>query len=239
MGTPPQARRRDARARRGKPPAAKPRLPAGAANTGRPAPWTGGTGALKGRRTASKPPTGRPETPPSELRPPCRTGPSKIPNTPLDDRSEIWYIYRAESQTPPRGSGEGGGHHGISPGPGNTGPGAGAPRPGGDPMLVEEAGAGSRRSRRAGGDFRALDFSLWVRVLEGTQQHPPGQARVGRPVRDLVLEEEGDNGNGGEQHGGAPGPALISHGGRDGQGAPAGSGLTWGPLRKDALPAPG
>ena len=75
---------------------------------------------------------------------------------PLCDRSEIWYLEWAESQTPPRGSGEGGGHHGISPGRAHHRTGAGAPRPDGDPMLVVEAGAGSRRSRGGCGVFRVL-----------------------------------------------------------------------------------
>ena len=77
-------------------------------------------------------------------------------NNPLDEGPEIWDTEVADTQTPPRGSGEGGGHHGIATRAGHHRTGAGAPRPDEDPMLVEEAGEGSRRSRGEVRDFRVL-----------------------------------------------------------------------------------
>ena len=74
-------------------------------------------------------------------------------NVPLVGCSEIPYHEEAETQTPPRGSGEGGGHHEDFIPAGHHRTGAGAPRPGGDPMLVEEAGEGTRRSRGEAGIF--------------------------------------------------------------------------------------
>ena len=93
------------------------------------------------------------------------------------------YHEEAETQTPPRGSGEGGGHHGIFTLAGHHRTGAGAPRPGGDPMLVVEAGAGSRRSR-----VRRGIFAFFGRAEGGVRGGQKG--RKGLVGRGIGLVEE-------------------------------------------------